>query len=434
MVDKRDTIFALATAPGKAGVAIVRVSGPEAVSVATKLAGELAPPRMMSLRKIYSSDPDKQLIDRALVVQFEPLASYTNEFTVEFHLHGGRATISRLLAELSDEPGLRLAEPGEFTRRSLMNGRMDLAQAQGLADLIEAETELQRQQALAIAEGAFSKIVLGWREDILSALSLLEAVIEFGDEGDTPETALAPVQKLIRGVNEGIEPVIRNAEGSRRLREGFEVALVGAPNVGKSSLLNVLAEDECAIVSPIAGTTRDILRVSLDIRGLPVSFIDMAGLRESDDEIEKIGVSRAIAAAEKADIRIFLQSTDTEASFADVTVRKDDIRVWSKSDKGQGPGDIQLSVQENIGIEELKDLIHDRLSSFVSGSGLVAYQRQINNLTLVREELGHASMAQFEEICSEHLRMAVRLLDGIIRPIDNEDILDDIFSRFCIGK
>lgn len=434
MVSNRDTIFALATAPGRAGVAIIRVSGPEAVSVATNLAGELAPPRMMSLRKIHSLGPERELIDRALVVQFEPLASYTNESTVEFHLHGGRATVARLLEELSGEEALRLAEPGEFTRRSLMNGRMDLAQAQGLADLIDAETELQRRQALAIAEGAFSKVVLGWRENILSGLSLLEAVIEFGDEGDTPEQVLTPVRRLITGVMESIEPVIRSAEGSRRLREGFEVALVGAPNVGKSSLLNALAQDECAIVSPIAGITRDILRVSLDIGGIPVSFVDMAGLRKSDDEIEKIGISRALSVAEKADIRIFMQSSDTGSGIESVVRRDGDIDVWSKCDKGEGPGVVQISVLANVGIEKLKSLIHEKLSELASGSGLVAQQRQINNLIRVREELSQALKAQFDEICSEHLRMAVRLLDGIISPIDNEDILDEVFSRFCIGK
>ncbi|WP_340109830.1 tRNA uridine-5-carboxymethylaminomethyl(34) synthesis GTPase MnmE [Pikeienuella sp. HZG-20] len=429
-----DTIFALATAPGRAGIAVIRISGTRSNEVLMALAGPLPPPRFMSLRTLRSVTEDGAKIDRALVVRFVESASYTGEDMVELHVHGGRATVARVLDELSGLAGLRMAKPGEFTRRALYNGVLDITQVEGLADLVDAETEMQRRQALSLTEGVFSRLVGEWRDTLISALAHLEAAIEFGEEVDTPDDALAHARPALSSVIAGIETVLKSSTESVRLRDGFVVALIGPPNVGKSSLINVLSNDEAAIVSPIAGTTRDVLRVPMDLEGLPVTFLDMAGIREAKDEIERIGVSRARAAADAADIRVFMSSRDAGDAAGLMERRSGDISVWSKSDLGAGPGDISLSTVDLSGVDDLKARVVERLSTMIEKPGLVAHKRQVDSLRRAQAELDAARSAGLDEICVEYTRSAIRTLTGLVEAVDADDVLDDVFSRFCIGK
>lgn len=435
LFDQNDTIFALGTAPGRAGIAVIRISGDSSTYIAEKLSKMPAPaPRYMSLRPLWSITQPEEIIDRALFVRFEAGSSYTGEESLELQVHGGRATVSRILEELAGIEGLRLASPGEFTRRALMNGVMDLTQVGGLADLIDAQTEMQRKQALALAEGGFSRLIGEWRKRLVSGLAFLEASIEFDEEYDTPDKVMADVIEFITPVFKELDEVIAASRKSRRLKEGFEVALVGPPNVGKSSLLNTLANDECAIVSPVAGTTRDILRVALDIQGLPVTVLDMAGLRETEDEVEKIGVEKAKHVAETADLRIFLRSSDTDASSISLEKEDGDIIVWNKSDTSLGEGDVHISTRSLEGIEELKTAIHQILLTRAPDFSLVAGHHQLGSLKEAYSSLVSATDTDREEVAVELIKLAVRALDGIIKPVGNEDILDDVFSRFCIGK
>ncbi|QIE56290.1 tRNA uridine-5-carboxymethylaminomethyl(34) synthesis GTPase MnmE [Pikeienuella piscinae] len=432
--DNHDTIFAPATAAGRAGVAVIRVSGPDARHCIECLAGSCPAPRYMSLRRLkFASDSD-ETIDQALVVFFEARSSYTGESMAEFHVHGGRATLARVLEALSGIPGLRMAAPGEFTRRALINGKLDLTQAEGLADLIDAETESQRRQALALTEGRFSSQIASWRGRLIDGLALIEAAIEFGDEVDISDEDLAAVRSNISEIGRELKLILEASAFSKKVREGFEVALVGPPNVGKSSLINMLAEKESAIVSPIAGTTRDVLRIPVDINGLYVTFLDMAGLRDTSDEIEKIGVERALLSAEAADIRILMSSADTRAEADLVKCRDNDIRVWAKCDNGVGPGDINLSTVTGDGVAQLLDMIFTTLSRRAAGSGYAAHKRQLDGLRNAVDELEAALNTNDEEVCAAHAKYAIRALEGIVDPVGAEDVLDEVFARFCIGK
>lgn len=429
-----ETIYALATAPGRAGVAVIRLSGPAAREVAEALCGPLPEVRYMYLRKIRESGDREAWIDQGLVVQFAHGQSYTGEAMVEFHLHGGRATITRFMEVLGQFDGVRPAEAGEFTRQALINGKMDLSQVTGLADLIDAETELQRRQALAIARGSASRTVNQWRENLLNVLSLLEAVIEFSDESDTPDEVLPRVRDILLKIHSEINATVQDSIKARKLRQGYMVALVGPPNAGKSTLINCLANEECAIVSPVAGTTRDVLRVTLDLDGLAVTFIDMAGLRETQDQVERIGIEKAIEIASQADIRVFLRSPDTGAPVVSVEKHAGDITVWAKSDLGLGEADFLISVKTGEGIQKLTTAITERLKDTPVGSAVVTHQRQISLLRSSLADLEKAIKTQVEEICSEHIRYAIRGLHGIVDPISDEAVLDEVFSRFCIGK
>ncbi|MGH1446043.1 MAG: tRNA uridine-5-carboxymethylaminomethyl(34) synthesis GTPase MnmE, partial [Cognatishimia sp.] len=316
-----DTVFALATAPGKAGVAVVRVSGPAVADVAAALFGELPAPRMASLKVLC--DAGGVRLDQALVLYFEQGRSFTGEEVLEFHLHGSIAVVNRVLRVLGDLNGLRLAEAGEFTRRALENGCLDLAQVEGLADLIDAETEAQRRQALRVLSGDLGKVAERWRSDLIRAAALIEATIDFADE-DVPVDVTPEVEALLNGVLSVLAKEISGVETAERIRTGFEVAIVGAPNVGKSTLLNALAGREAAITSEFAGTTRDVIEVRMDLSGLPVTLLDTAGLRDTDDHVEGIGIERAKERAVAADLRVFLiedgQSPDFEPLAGDIVV------------------------------------------------------------------------------------------------------------------
>lgn len=426
-----DTIFALATARGKAGVAVVRLSGPRSGQALRHMSGADVPvARRMSLQVLR--DLAGAVIDHALVVFFEKNQSFTGEESVELHLHGSPAIQKAVLQYLSGLDGLRLAEPGEFTRRALENNRMDLAQVEGLADLIEAETEAQRKQAQRVFDGALGAEVGIWRKDLIRAAALLEAVIDFADE-DVPVDVTPEVLSLIDGTRPKIAAQVQGQQAAERIRDGFEVAIVGKPNVGKSTLLNRLAGREAALTSDIAGTTRDVIEVRMDLAGLAVTMLDTAGLRDSDDPIETAGVGLARVRATRADLRVFLLGQGDQPDPE--LFRTGDIAIQGKVDEG-GDG---VSGKTGYGLDALIFSVTQALEDRASGASLVIRERHraamdatLRDLDHVRDALIHAH--GFEEVQAELLRRAVQSLDSVIGRVDVEDILDEIFASFCLGK
>ncbi len=427
-----DTIFAQATAAGRAGVSVVRLSGPDAANVACQIVGSLPKAQTSGVRSLRNRA--SEVIDRALVLNFAAPHSFTGEDVVEFHLHGSVAVVQATLARLSEFPNTRLAEAGEFTRRALENEKLDLAQVEGLADLIESETEAQRKQALRVFSGHLGDLVEGWRADLIRAAALLEATIDFADE-DVPIDVTPEVSALLDGVAAQIGAEAEGSKIAERIKTGFEVAIIGAPNAGKSTLLNALAKREAAITSDIAGTTRDIVEVRMDLDGLPVTFLDTAGLRESDDKIEVIGVARAIERAETADLRVFLKKPDERLLIAP---GEDDIVVHPKADVY--PNAIHaVSGKTGQGVEELVQEISQRLKLLSNGAGIATHERHrvamvktLEGLLLVKEILVRG--ANHYDIAAEELRSAVRALESVVGRIGVENLLDEIFLSFCIGK
>lgn len=426
-----DTIFALATARGKAGVAVIRVSGPQALAAAAALGAKNLVPRRAALRNLVI---DGELIDDALVLYFEPGSSFTGEETVEFQTHGSEAVVARLLSWFRTFPGLRMAAAGEFTRRALEHGNLDLSQVEALADLIDAETEAQRRQAQRVLSGAIGQRAGLWRKDLIRAAALIEATIDFADE-EIPEDVIPEVSEIVRRLRDAFRQELNDSRSAERIRAGFEVAIIGAPNVGKSSLLNALVGRDAAITSSIAGTTRDVIEVRMDIGGLPVTLLDTAGLRETDDEIERIGVERARARADLADLRLFLLSPDQQCS--DVPTGLDDLVVWTKSDLSPRAGAISSRTGE--GLDWLVSEIRTRLEAKISGSGLLIRERHRAALSVALEAMESAceslytGEAQLELVAAE-LRAASHALDLMVGKIGVETLLDEIFSSFCIGK
>lgn len=425
-----DTVFALASARGKAGVAVIRVSGNQAWLAAEALCGALPEPRKAGLRRVSH---EGRVLDEALVLVFEAGASFTGEPSVELQIHGGTATVRAVLRALAAQPGLRLAEPGEFSRRALENGRMDLTQIEGMADLIDAETEAQRRQAIAVMSGDLGRKAQLWRADLVRASALLAVTIDFSDE-DVPDEVSDEVIRLLSGVRDGVSRELAGAGAAERIKDGFEVAIVGAPNVGKSTLLNALAGREAAITSDVAGTTRDVIEVRMEIEGLAVTLLDTAGLRESDDRVEQIGISRGLDRARGADLRIFLMSGD-EALPLDP--RADDIVVLAKADLRSG-GCLAVSGKTGAGIDDLISRIGTVLGERVSGSSLVIRERQ--RLALLGA-VGFLDSAQAVlradggvELAAAEVHAASVSLEMMIGAVGVEDLLEEIFSRFCIGK
>lgn len=428
-----DTIYALATAPGKAGVAVIRVSGPDAVSVGTDLAENL--PAVGSTRLRVLRDGAQRHLDDALVLRFAAPESFTGEDVVEFQTHGSPASVKAVLTAIKKTGRARLAEPGEFTRRALENDRMDLTQVEGLADLIEAETESQRIQALRVLSGGLGKLVEQWRQDLLRATALLEVTIDFVDE-DVPVDVKPEVRELLQSVRKSLEKEIAGVSVAERIRDGFEVAIVGAPNTGKSSLLNMLARRDVAITSEIAGTTRDVIEVRMDLNGLPVTILDTAGLRASDDVVERIGIDRAIERAKAADIRVFLQSTPDEAPLVEMT--KGDVVLLGKADLfPEILGGV--SSVTGAGVQQLIDQLTDTLSTRAARQGTATHLRHQHAMEAAVTYLDEAiieieAVQDRTELAAEHLRSAIRRLDSLIGRLDVEMILGEIFSRFCLGK
>lgn len=426
-----DTIFATATAAGKAGVAIVRLSGPGARAAAETLCHDLPQPRQAALRLLREGD---EVLDQALVIWFEAGRSFTGEEVVELHLHGSPAIVGAVLRCLGGLEGLRLAEPGEFTRRALENGRMDLAQVEGLADLIAAETEAQRRQAMRVFSGALGQKADSWRSRLIHAAALIEAVIDFADE-DVPVNVRPEVRLLIGAVLDELRQEDKGYAAAERVRTGFEVAIVGRPNTGKSTLLNRLAGRRAAITSEVAGTTRDVIEVRMDLGGLAVTLLDTAGLRESGDVVESMGIALALERAAAADLRVIL--TD-ERGFPDgVVAQADDIVLRAKADLA--PGKDAISGLTGAGVATLIDRVTHILSARVGDGATIIrarHQAAIRAAIMALDSALHAvnSECHGEELVAEDLRSAVRFLDSIIGRIDVEHLLGEIFASFCIGK
>ena len=428
-----DTIFAPASGRGKAGVAVIRISGPRAHDAAERIAASLPEPRRAALRRLTGADGTH--LDEALVLLFPEGASFTGEAVAELHVHGSPAVVAAVLRELGQLPDLRLAEPGEVTRRALENERLDLAQVEGLADLLEAETEAQRRQALRVLSGDLGRRAEIWRGALVRAAALIEATIDFADE-EVPTDVTPEVTALLDAT---LADLRREAEGAvvaERIRDGFEVAIVGRPNAGKSTLLNALAGREAAITSEVAGTTRDVIEVRMDLRGLPVTILDTAGLRDTSDTLESIGVARAIERAQAADLRVFLLEDESET--LPVAPLPGDITALGKADLRQGPA-FSVSGRTGAGITQLIDRITDTLATRAQGAGLAirdrhrtAIARAIRALESARSEVQHGP--DRTELAAEDLRTAVRALDSLVGRVDVEDILDEIFASFCLGK
>ena len=426
-----DTIFALASARGKAGVAVVRLSGPGAWGAIAQLCGQLPAPRRASVRRIVR---DGEILDEGLVLLFEQGASFTGEPSAELHLHGASATVAAVLRVLGGLAGLRLAEPGEFTRRALENGRLDLAQVEGLADLIDAETEAQRKQALRVLSGAVGKRAEGWRRDLIRAAALLEATIDFADE-DVPVDVSPEVLGLLQRVKGDLEREMKGVRAAERIRDGYEVAIVGRPNAGKSTLLNALAGREAAITSDVAGTTRDVIEVRMDLGGLPVTLLDTAGLRDGGDRIEAMGIERALQRAAAADLRIFLLDGQDVPLLPP---EPDDILVWGKADLHPHEG-LAVSGRTGQGLDQLVVLVTEILLHMAAGAGTMTRERHrramiaaIGALESAKDEI-EAGQSR-TELAAEQLRRAIRALDSMVGRVDVEDLLDEIFASFCIGK
>ncbi|MEP0317001.1 tRNA uridine-5-carboxymethylaminomethyl(34) synthesis GTPase MnmE [Hyphomonas sp.] len=425
-----DNIYALATARGRAGVAVVRISGPAAHDVAERMAGPL-PRHGRGLRRLRSVEGE--VLDEALVLTFEEGRSFTGAPVVELHLHGSRAVINAILQELSDQPELRQAQPGEFTRQALENGRLDLSQVEGLADLVEAETEAQRRQAMRVMSGGLGRKADLWKRDLLRAMALLEATIDFAEE-DVPVDVTPEVLEIFARCEEAMRAELQGVGAAERIRDGFEVAIIGAPNMGKSTLLNHLAGREAAIISDIPGTTRDVIEVRMDLRGLPVTLLDTAGLRDASDEIEAIGIARARDRAKNADIRVHLVTAD---EFGSCPEHPDDLARVAHADRDRSglPG---VSGLTGLGVPSLLDEIADRLEKRSQTAGVAIRERHREALAAglaalngCRETIRSSDML---DLAAEDLRLAVRALDSLVGRVDVEDVLGEIFSSFCIGK
>lgn len=452
MTAEPNTIFALASAPGRAGVAVVRVSGPRAGDALLAIAqdlGSLPAPRMATRAVLYapesnSADQSRDKIDDALVLWFPGPASFTGEDVVEFHIHGGHAVLDSLITSLSGLEGLTPAGPGEFSRRAFENGKMDLTAVEAIADLVDAETSAQRRQALAQMGGALAARYDGWRERLVKSMAFAEASIDFAEE-DIPDDLARQSIEALRALADEIDLHLADDGIGERIRDGFRIALTGAPNVGKSSLLNALAKRDVAIVSDIAGTTRDVIEVPLDLGGYAATLIDTAGLRDSDDAIEQEGVRRARDQAATADLRLHL--FDAGGPAPDVAADARTLLVLNKSDllatDAEAPAAaLRISVKTGDGlgrlIAEMTDRIKDQATRRAGSSAPLTRARHRVALeecrAALRRAVVNAEAGADEEMMAEDMRVAAQALGRITGRVDVEELLDRIFRDFCIGK
>jgi tRNA modification GTPase len=432
-----DTIFATASGHGRAAVCLIRISGLESRTVLERMTERMPEPRRAVVRTLKHPTTGEPL-DQALVLWMPGPGSFTGEDQAELQIHGGLATRAAVLRALGAIDNCRPAEAGEFTRRAFLNGRMDLAQVEGLADIIDAETEAQRRQAMLQLGGRLGNAAENWRESVLQVLALLEASLDFSDEGDVPEDLEEEILGMIDRVRGEIGRAMANRSGER-LREGLTVVLAGPPNAGKSTLLNALARRDVAIVSPVAGTTRDVIEVHCDLGGLPVIIVDTAGLRESGDMIEREGVSRARARAQDADLVLWLVPPEGEESEPPQAQRL--LRVGTKSDLNRVRHDCDLTIAAATG-EGLPELIAhlEEEASALMGQGDAILTRERHRKALERAHaaleraramlVGHGPL----ELAAEEVRLAARAIGEITGRVDVEDVLDRLFSSFCIGK
>lgn len=469
-----DTIAALSSGALPAGVAVVRVSGPAAREVMERLAGSVPPERRASLRRFR--DAADRTIDRGIALFFPGPGSVTGEDLVEFHLHGGRAVVAAFLEAATSIPGVRLAVAGEFTRRGFENGRIDLTEAEGLADLLAASTEAQRRMAVAQAGGALRALYEGWMRDLTNARAMVEASFDFADEGDVDEDVASGVERQVAGVADAMRAHLAKADRGEILREGFKVAIVGAPNAGKSSLLNALADREVAIVAEIPGTTRDVIEATLDLGGIPVRFSDTAGIRETADRIEAMGIERARAVMDEAELVLALvdphagpttlewlsglmthvkhplmlagqQPVPEEMSGDQPASSRPILTIRTKIDQDEltggapphDPGcDLAISTRTGEGLADLVDRIANIAAAAVGDPDDVVPAR-----TRHRELIGDALrlLTEFQaapdmpaEVRAETLRRTSHRLGALTGQVGVEDLLEVIFSEFCIGK
>ncbi|MCB9982906.1 MAG: tRNA uridine-5-carboxymethylaminomethyl(34) synthesis GTPase MnmE [Rhodospirillales bacterium] len=442
-----DTIFALASGPGRVGVAVIRVSGPQSWAGLQALTGRADfTPRMAALVDLRVKD-SRETLDRALVLPFKAPASYTGEDTVEYHLHGGRAVVDAVLGALAGLEGHRMAEPGEFTRRAFENGKMDLTEAEAVADLIDAETQAQRLQALSQMGGALMGLYEGWSETLKRALAHLEADIEFPDE-DLPEGIAPEITADLNEISQEMEDHLNDNRRGERLREGITIVVIGAPNVGKSSLVNALAQRDVAITSEMAGTTRDVIEAHLDLGGYPVILADTAGLRpdqigaEGQEGIESEGIRRALTRAEQADITLLVFDASAPEVDAHTLALIDEraILLANKMDKGGAKAQIDaalpISVASGEGLSELLRVLEERIRGMIGvrEAPALTRQRHRSHIEEALEALQRSLNADLPELVAEDVRLAVRSLGRITGRVDVEDLLDVIFRDFCIGK
>jgi tRNA modification GTPase len=423
-----DTIFALSSGSPPAGIAIVRISGEHAAQALRALTGTVPVPRRASLASLR--DSAGALLDRGLILWFPGPATATGEDLAEFHLHGGRAVVAAIETALEALPGVRRAEPGEFTRRAFANGRIDLAEAEGLADLLEAETEIQRQAAILTAGGALSRQVDGWRERVLGLSAAVEAVLDFEDEADV-DSLSDPFAREIKELGDQIDQAL-TAPSAETLREGYRVALAGPPNAGKSTLFNSLVEKEAAITAPLAGTTRDVIERPVALGGIPFTFVDMAGLREGGgDSIEVIGIARAKAEVERADLVLWLGPEGEAPSGGwEIEAQCDRAGHVRKAEPHR-----RVSAVTGEGMAELKQALIAHAASAMPRPGQTALNRRQRALLLAARSALAAAAGQSDPLLlAESLRQARVAFDALVGRSSTEDVLDALFGRFCIGK
>ena len=441
VIAARDTIFALSSGRLPAAIAVVRVSGLRAADALTAFGGKRPEPRRASLRRLRKPGTP-EVLDEALVLWFPGPNTETGEDMAELHLHGGRAVVAAVLEALGRLPGFRPAEAGEFTRRAFENGRLDLTAVEGLADLVFAETEAQRAQAMRQFQGLLGDRAEAWRQKLIGALALVEARIDFSDEADVPDDLISPARHAARELLEEIEKTLRDEHRGERLREGLVVAIAGPPNAGKSSLFNRLAQRDAAIVSPYAGTTRDVLEVHLDLGGYPVTLLDTAGVRESVDPVEQEGVRRARARAEAADLVLWVEDASEGKGIRNeqknewIIHNKVDLLDSATKQPLVSATAFEISALSGLGMSRLVDAVGQFAANSLSGSepALVTRQRHRDALRECAGALGRAVAAQQEELVAEELRLAARALGRLTGRVDCEDVLDVIFRDFCIGK
>ncbi len=442
------TIYALSTVMGKSGVAVIRISGTDAFDIFSKMT-ELNVEKIVA-RKMYFTPlfdhVSRETLDNVLIVGFKSPNSFTGENTVEINCHGSKAVIKSIIKSIASLKNFRLAEPGEFSRRAFYNGKMDLTEAEGLADLIDAETELQQKVALHQMNGTLFNLYKDWRSRLVEILSYLEAFIDFPEE-NIPQNTVFKIQNAVFKISQEINEHLSNNNIDNRLREGFNVVISGPTNAGKSSLINTIAKRNIAIVSDIAGTTRDSIDCYIDLNGYPVVFSDTAGLRESSDEIEKIGISIALDKIKKADFNVFLFDANEDApdifsSF--LSEKKNYVLVGNKSEYLsqaqkeilQNQNVLLISAKENQNVDLLLNKIHGYLSEQYSltNANLITRQRYKECLTECLDNLYRFDLNKEIELAAEDIRFACRAIGKITGDVEVSEILDKIFSSFCIGK
>ena len=442
------TIYALSSGPGISGIAVIRVSGKNTAEVVKKLTGDKLPrPRVATLTK-FNKNGGKELIDEGVIIWFPAPNSYTGEDLAEFHVHGSRAVVNAMHFSISKVKNCRLAEPGEFTKRAFQNGKINLLKAESIADLISSETEIQRKQALKIMSGKSSDKFNSWREKLLKILSHIEAKIDFPDE-DLPENIISEIRKTSNKVLTEIKKTLNDQKVGERIREGFKIAIVGPTNAGKSSLLNYLSKRDVAIVSEIAGTTRDVIETHLNLDGYPVVVSDTAGIRDSKNEIEKKGIKVALNRAEDADLKLVIVS----AKNVDFTVilksllSKDAILVVNKSDLMKGKLNrkfkkyehVLISIKKDLNLNKLISKIKNKLKNkFINSENILItrerHRQNLKNCVYHLQKFQEKKLANDFDKAAEDLRLATRHLGMIVGKVDVEELLGSIFNDFCIGK